>query len=191
MGLKADLDEVTQYWDRSPWRVKVFRFVSLFLATSSLASLSEVVFKWKGFILDALVFYRSNFSQPASEFLTGVFARPLPDSFIDGAVLLGLFHGALIRALLLRHVKRSSRISDVGYLVFSYLAMLYLTAIPTAPSTVSIHLKESSVWILYPAFVILAYLLTKGAERILAMSFMLIPVVSVALIAAVSSGLTR
>lgn len=191
MGLKADLDEVTQYWDRSPWRVKVFLFISLFLATSSLASLSETVFKWKGFILDALVFYRSNFSQPASEFLTRVFVHPLPDSFIDGAVLLGLFHGALIRALFLRRVKPSTRISDVGYLKFSYLAMLYLMAQPTPPSTASIHLKESSTWILYPAFVILAYLLTKGAERILAMSFMLIPVIGVALVAAVSSGLTK
>ncbi|MBT0571260.1 hypothetical protein KIK84_13075 [Curvibacter sp. CHRR-16] len=191
MGLKADFDEVTQHWDRSPWRVKVFLSVALFLATSSLASLSEVVFKWKGFVLDALVFYRSNLSQPVAELLTKVFAHTFPENFVDCAVLLGLFHGALIRALLLRRGKPLTRISDLGYLVFSYLGMLYLTAKPTVPATSSIPTKESSVWILYPAFVVLLYLLTKGAERILAMSYMLIPVVGVGIIAAVSAGLAR
>nr|CBA29924.1 hypothetical protein Csp_A14590 [Curvibacter putative symbiont of Hydra magnipapillata] len=169
----------------------MFLSVALFLATSSLASLSEVVFKWKGFVLDALVFYRSNLSQPVAELLTKVFAHTFPENFVDCAVLLGLFHGALIRALLLRRGKPLTRISDLGYLVFSYLGMLYLTAKPTVPATSSIPTKESSVWILYPAFVVLLYLLTKGAERILAMSYMLIPVVGVGIIAAVSAGLAR
>ena len=30
MGLKADIDEVTKNWQKSPWRIKIFLLISLF-----------------------------------------------------------------------------------------------------------------------------------------------------------------
>lgn len=188
MGLKADIDEVTQHWRRSPWRVKVFLLVALFLSTSSLASLSEAVFKWKGFLLDALAFYRRNMSQPVSELATHLLARPLSPHFIDSAVLFGLFHGALIRALLLRQVTLATRITGIASLTLSYSGMLYLMANAASPPN---QPKDFSIWIVYPAFLLTAYILTKGAERLLAMSYMLVPVILVAMVAAVSSGLAK
>lgn len=185
MGLKSDIDEVTQHWSRSPWRVKVFLLIALFISTSSLASLSEAVFKWRGFILDALAFYKIFVSQPLAQAATRIFEVPLPPQFIDGAVLLGLFHAALIRALLLRPTSFGKRLSDIGAFSTTYVAMLYIMANqPQKPN-------DSSVWLLYPAFLLAAYVLTRGAERILAVAYMLIPVLAVALLAAVSAGLGR
>lgn len=185
MGLKADIDEVVDHWTHAPWRVKVFLAVALFISSSSLASLSESVFRWKGFLLEALAFYRVYVSDPASRFITDLVGRSLPSNYIDGAVLLGLFHGALIRALLLRHVSVARRIGDVLTFAGTYCAMLFIMAQqPDKPT-------ESSVWVLYPAFLLAAYMLTRGAERILAVSYMLVPVVTVALLAAISSGLQK
>jgi hypothetical protein len=185
MGLRSDIEEVTQYWSRSPWRVKLFLLLALFLSTSSLASLSEAVFKWKGFILDALVFYRTHLSHPFSEFVSRLSGHPVPAHFVDGAVLLGLFHATLIRALLLRRQSLPRRITDVAFFLLTYSAMLYVMADqPDRPN-------ETTVWVLYPAFLLAAYVLTDGAERLLAMSYMLVPVLVVAILAAVSSGLAR
>ena len=185
MGLKADLDEVTQHWKRSPWRVKIFLLVALFLSTSSLASLSDAVFKWKGFILDALIFYREHISQPLAEIFSGVLGHPLPPSFFDGAVLLGLVHGALIRAILLRRASAMQHIADVAFFVFSYVAMLFILGNEKHKP------GESSSWILYPGFLLAVYMLTKGAERMLALAYMVAPVLLVSIIAAVSAGLAK
>lgn len=185
MGLKADVEEVTQYWNRSPWRVKIFLAIALFLSASSLASLSEAVFKWKGFVLDALVFYRQWISNPGAELLARMLSREIPPGFVDNVVLFGLFFGALIRALLLRNSSKMKRVADVAFMTGIYAAMLYLL------NNAKAEPNDTSVLVLYPLFVLAAYVITKGAERVLAMASMVIPALSVCIVAAISAGLSK
>lgn len=185
MGLKADVEEVTQHWKRSPWRVKIFLAIALFLSTSSLASLSEAVFKWKGFVLDALAFYKRWVSQPGTELIARLLGHDVPPGFVDNAVLYGLFLGSLARALLFRNLSRTKRVAHIALLAGVYAVMLYLV------SGVKAEPNEPTVLILYPLFVFTAYLMTRGAERVLAMAYMVIPPMAVGIIAAVSAGLTR
>ncbi len=143
------------------------------------------MFKWKGFILDALTFYKANVSVPLALAAAKIIGSPLPAHFIDGAVLLGLFIGALLRALLLRPVPLRKRVAEVVAFGTSYLAMLFIMAKePQIPGA-------TTVWVLYPAFVLVGYLSTRGAERLLAMAYMLVPVLLICILAAVSSGLAR
>ena len=64
MGLKADIDEVKASWSTSPWWVRIWLALSAYLAISSIASLAETIVKWKGFILDAVLFYREWINLP-------------------------------------------------------------------------------------------------------------------------------
>ncbi|KRI00541.1 hypothetical protein AO057_11735 [Curvibacter sp. PAE-UM] len=185
MGLKADIDEAVQHWDRSPWRIKVFLVIALFLTTTSLASLSEAVFKWKGFILDALTFYQTWISHPLVELIQGLVGRPLPPNFVDNAIVMGLFFGGLIRGHLLRNLPRVRLVAEVAFFIGAYALMLYAFAIDRPAQ------REMSSWFFYPIFLLVAYGLSKGAERILALSYMLIPVFGIAVIAAISAGLSK
>lgn len=185
MGLKADLEEVTGYWARSPWRVRVFLAIALFLSATSLASISEAVFKWKGFILEALDFYRQFIAGPIGSFVTTVTGLAVTPQWIDSAVLLGLFLGALARVTPFRHRTTIARLVDYAVYAGAYLMMLALLLLESPSST------QYSVWLFYPAFVLAAYLLTKGATRILAMSFMLFPVLLVGVLAGVNTGLSK
>lgn len=68
MWLKDDLEQLKQNWKQSPWWVRLWMVVSLFLAVSSFASLAETFANWKGFFLDAIEFYRSWISGPLRDF---------------------------------------------------------------------------------------------------------------------------
>ncbi len=185
MGLKADVDEVVQYWSGAPWRVRVLLAIALFLSSSSLASLSEAVWKWKGFILDALTFYRSWVVHPMSEVAQRVIGQSVPPNFIDNAIFFGLFMGALTRALLFRAASKSRHVANIAFMGATYLAMLYMLA------TQQSEAGESTIWVLYPIYVFTACFLTKGAERVLAVAYMLIPAFAVGVLAAISVGLSK
>ncbi len=54
------IDEFKNDWKNSGWITRLILLISVFISTSSFASLSGIVFKWKGFILDGIEFYREN-----------------------------------------------------------------------------------------------------------------------------------
>lgn len=188
MGLKADLDEVTHHWRRSPWRVKIFLVLALFVSSSSLASLSEAVFRWKGFVLDALFFYRIWIAEPLCSLAQHVLGYPIHRSTVDAVVFYGIFFAALMRALLLRRVSPAKRATDFLVLAAAYAYMVYTTA---APAPASSSQNEPTIWILYPFYILAAFFMTRGAERVLAIAYMVIPVFLVGLVAAVSIGLSK
>lgn len=185
MGLKSDIEEVTNYWKHSPWRIKIFLALSLFLSTSSIASLSESIIKWKWFILDALTFYRQWISTPAIEFLNHILPHKPPGNFFDSAVLLGLFIGSLTRSLFLRNYSKLNHTINAIQMIGIYSGMLYLQFNSIEEP------NEITVLILYPLFVLLAYYLTKGAERILTMAYMITPALCIGVAAAITIGIAK
>ena len=58
MSLIGDLKEAKELWGKSSWTFRIGILLSAFVATGSIASLSELAFRWKGFILDGIAFYQ-------------------------------------------------------------------------------------------------------------------------------------
>jgi hypothetical protein len=190
MGLNTDIEEISTMWRGAPWRVRVLLGLSIFLSASSIASLSETVFKWKGFVLDALTFYRTYIGTPVGIWLTKQLTHaPAPD-FFDNAVIYTLFFSCLIRVAGFRTRSTAARVIDVTTLAASYLAMIYLLLNPSSKMSSSVS-NGNAVWINYLLFLLFIYLFTKGAERILAISYMLSPVLVVGVLGAISVGLSR
>lgn len=190
MGLKADFEEVANVWHKAPWRVKIFLTLSFLLSTSSIASLSETVFKWKGFVLDALTFYRSHIAHPFTAWVQQFLGHPLSSEAIDIIVIFTMFFAGMARVVIFRPRSKLSKLVDITIFLVSYISMLYLFMNPAKSSEVS-PASSTSVWVFYLAFLLWFYLFLKGAERILAISYMLGPVLTVAVLGAVSSGLSR
>ena len=86
-------DEIIKYWKKSPFLAKVIWVVSVILASSSIASLSETVFAWKGFILDGVEFYRE-LLEPLKILLSSVFQADVTGEQADLIVCLGIFISA-------------------------------------------------------------------------------------------------
>lgn len=74
MGLKGDISEVIATWSNSSWWMRAWLVLSAYLAVSSIASLSETFVKWKGFILDGVLFYQRNVRFPIRNLLTPLLA---------------------------------------------------------------------------------------------------------------------
>ncbi len=95
MGLKADVEEVLKAnWKNSPWWYRLWLCVSAYLAISSIASFAETVIKWKGFILDGVLFYRHWIRSPLIDIMKFLHL-PIPtnkgDAIIAGSVLYGCY----------------------------------------------------------------------------------------------------
>lgn len=96
MGLKGDLHEVATVWSQSSWRVKAYLALSAFLASGSIASLSETVFRWKGFVSDAVSFYQTYISDQLLRLLQFGFTY-VPRGASHLLILSALYLGANLR----------------------------------------------------------------------------------------------
>ena len=98
MGIKADIDEVMMLWNKASPLMKVFLGISLFLTVSSVASLSNAVFAWKGFILDGIEFYRNWIGAPISK-ITKYIGFKWNKQEIDFLVIGSIFYTCHLREL--------------------------------------------------------------------------------------------
>lgn len=190
MGLKADVEEVSRFWQDAPWRVKIFLGLSFFLSTSSIASLSDSVFRWKGFALEALIFYRAYVAEPIGTQLTQLIGRSPPQNFFDATVIFTLVYSGVIRIAIFRPSSLAQKVCVIAVYLAGYGSTIYILLNPTSYTTASSASYEA-VWISYPLLLICFSFLTKGAERILLMSYMAAPVLVVAILGATSAGLSR
>jgi hypothetical protein len=105
MWLKDDLEQLKQNWKQSPWWVRLWMVISLYLAVSSLASLSETVANWKGFFLDSVEFYREWLSGPLRKFFS-IFGLRYTSKMADILLLYMIFISSAIRASAVTMFKR-------------------------------------------------------------------------------------
>ena len=98
MGIKSDWEEARKLWASSSILMKLLILISLFITTSSIASLSETVFKWKSFILDGVTFYHRCMVDPTAQLLS---SAGLQYSRVDVNVLflVSLYAGSYFRAI--------------------------------------------------------------------------------------------
>ena len=94
MSLLGDFKEI-KLWKKASPLERVIIIVSTFLATGSIAGLSETFIKWQGFILDALIVY-NRLLIPLDSVLD-YFVIQYPETMRHMVVLAILAVGGLIR----------------------------------------------------------------------------------------------
>ncbi len=80
MGLYGDLEETKRVWKNASWQTRLIVLVFLFLTVSSITNVADVVFKWKGFILDGVVFYQMWIRDPIATALSFI---KIPPNIVD------------------------------------------------------------------------------------------------------------
>ena len=96
MGILGDINEAKMFWSKSALITKLFIIISTFLTFSSVTSLSEVIFKWRGFISDGLTFYREHILEVIRQ-IGELLNLSYTNSEIDVLVLFGIIVGSFIR----------------------------------------------------------------------------------------------
>lgn len=190
MGLKSDFDEVRLAWPTYPWRLKVWLLLSAFLASGSIASLSETIFRWKGFILDAIIFYREYVSTPVKTLLSALLGLQVTRGQADIVILFVILISALLRVFL--HSKgpwNSPPRSTSLYFLVGTVAWV-ATSLQWGDTTRSIAGPFGS-FLALTCICSVYYGRRGGATRILWFAYMLTPFVFVGIAAAVNSGLTK
>jgi hypothetical protein len=189
MWLKDDLEQFKQNWKQSPWWVRLWMVVSLFLAVSSFASLAETFANWKGFFLDAIEFYRSWISGPLRDFAAAYGLR-YTSQRADYLVLYAIVMSTCIRALAIdmdwsNRVEKRSFWLMVSFLIGTLCYAAYVSVNTSHP------LPARAVLITYAGFFFLSAIWAKQAKfarLILIQAGLLIVVVGV--LGAISTGLS-
>ncbi|MCW5207482.1 hypothetical protein VU11_02205, partial [Desulfobulbus sp. US2] len=97
MGLAGDLKEIKTLWLNSSWSFKAIIIFSTFLAISPIASLSDTIFQWKGFIYDGIEFYRNNITEPLKKLASNALNTTWQQNAIDYLIILFLYFTGFLR----------------------------------------------------------------------------------------------
>jgi hypothetical protein len=190
MGLKGDFSELAIVWRNSPWRIRIVLVLSGFLAASSLASLSEAVAKWKGFLLVGLTFYRDHVRDLLVVPLRDWLDVPISSSGSDFLVLVLLIYGALGRAFLFNLRVNSDWVNEpttVPALIALSIGLAYLVLVATVP------VPAFNFWCAFAAVAaifLLTYVPPRSADKLLIRVYLLLPPLLVCMVAAINLGLT-
>lgn len=188
MGLKADVEEVAKAWRVAPWRVRVFYGLSVFLASGAVASLSETVAKWKGFLLDSVNFYQKHVGSPLDYFIRDVLLLPLPVGVSDAVVLLTLLAGANTRLMMYRGAGQRTRLAAIAFLLAPILLIGWLALWKGS----SLSGREMVIALSgLTGYASARYWLIGGATRLLWFASILAPFMLVGFAAAINSGLSK
>ncbi|WP_435247351.1 hypothetical protein ACMAZD_11710 [Vibrio sp. nBUS_14] len=96
MALVDDIQSAKDLWKNGTLLTRACIVISTFLATGAIASLSDVVFAWKGFILDGINFYRSIIAQPLIQ-IAEIFSLDISSTEVNFLILTGIFMAAIYR----------------------------------------------------------------------------------------------
>ncbi|MDO9333363.1 MAG: hypothetical protein Q7T57_02435 [Dehalococcoidales bacterium] len=185
MGLKGDLDEAVKDWPKSNRLIKAWLVFSVFFSTLQLASLSEAVFKWKGFVLDGVNFYREWFTTPISKAtaeFTGFSVAPFAMDIVFVQILStnAVFQSVFKEKRDLPGWKPLLITMIVGNLV-GLAGIIFLTRPgATGPS-----------WMLYAFWFLFFGLAPRGKLRMNLLLHFAIPTLIVCIAAAIQLGLTK
>lgn len=86
MSIKSDFDEILKSFGKVGPLSKLLMLLTIFLSVSSITSLADKIFEWKGFILNALTTYRDYFVNPITSLAYSIGLKYSPNE-IHAAVL--------------------------------------------------------------------------------------------------------
>ncbi|AUP81420.1 hypothetical protein [Flavivirga eckloniae] len=184
MSFKSDFDEYISDFKKYPFWLKIVLGVMLLATVSSIASISDIFFNWKGFILEGLESYRKCINRPIRVVAENL-GVIIPEKKVDELILLQLIYLPYIRMELLNFIKHKNLlILFIGALLI-HIYLMY-----------DILSGGINMFIFTPIYVIYIMIGSKKNELIKKHILRLyIPVLIglflVCLLAAINEGLTR
>lgn len=123
VGLAGDVEETKKLWKNSSLGFRLLLGLSIFLSTSSIASLADAIFKWRGFVLDAVNFLRMFVSEPITNSLAkiGINYEALS---IDYLILLLLFGSSALRLFWVNYFDK-----EITFLNSAFNTVLVISAV--------------------------------------------------------------
>jgi hypothetical protein len=186
--IQSSKNSLISFWEESPALFKIFSLISLFLAFSSITSLADTIFAWRGFIKEGVDFYRTVLFLPVREYLEG-YGLYISQKEADFILLFGIHNGMVIRGFWLLTKPNESKIPAIIFtlgMVSASVYLVYESAISDHPSRLDwFNLFGFIVMILFP----LQYVDKK--QRILYFAPLVFIIMLVLVLAAINEGLTR
>lgn len=183
MGPLGDIQEAKSFFPKASLITKLIVILATFLSISSIASLSNVIFSWKGFILDGINFYKHWVTDPLKEFAFN-FDVFLNNENIDTLMLCLLMISGVLRETV---AKRPWIESFFGIVLFSCVIFSAITNVDAN--------YEANLWsisILIFMFILMPFFLGFDSEsKIIYFSPIIIGIFAVLVLGAINTGLTR
>lgn len=109
MGIQSEYEELARTWKDARSPKKIVMAASFFVTVGTIASISDVVFAWKGFILTGIQFYRSIVTTPLAN-IALQFDLDYDPVESDLLILGSLLYMSLVRDRWLSERTRQSRL---------------------------------------------------------------------------------
>ncbi|GGZ83204.1 hypothetical protein [Paraglaciecola chathamensis] len=124
MGILSDAEELAKAFPKASWPTKIIMLSGFFGSITSLASISESVYKWKGFVANYLNLYVEYVKNP---FISIVSHLPLyiPPYTLDYFILSVCTVLAMYRAIDVQNL-RTPKLT-IRFLMIIYLEVLFFT----------------------------------------------------------------
>ena len=187
MGLYEDIGTVRRLWKDASFISKIFLVVSAFFALGSIATLSDVVFHWKGFILDGVNFYNRYVTSFIGKFVS-FFGGTINQYWSNYYLLYFLVVAGHFRTI---QLNRGTRYFSFGVvLIFAFVAFgLFGLVLRSSADAVILGFEFYTLIILHFGPPLLFK--TTLESKYLFYSPVILAVTIVLILGAVNSGLTR
>jgi hypothetical protein len=150
--------------------------------------LSEAVFKWKGFILEGVNFYRNFLVNPLALYAKKYFDISLNADFIDTVAVFGSFWIATLRAYLFRTKEIFKRVAFGFFCGFSFFILISGSYEPNYAG--SPH-SNGAILFFYLPYSLMLYHMTSGAARLIAVFWFAFPPFLILILGAIAAGVSR
>lgn len=114
----SEFKKLRSIWSQSSLPARAILIVSTFFTVTSVTSLSDAVFQWKGFILDGLTFYRDCFIGTIRE-VAIYFGIALTADAVDVVILSAIWFIAIVRTNVV-----AGKIDNALFLTLIYFALI-------------------------------------------------------------------
>ena len=178
MGLQDDLQTLKRTWTSLSLLGKIFFGASLLCSAAAVASVADVAFSFKGFIVEGTRFYRQCISF-LTNWVTNLLSIKVNQMTIDALILVSVFFGSFFKAQ--KRANPAQLISYVLAVVATYL----------------VGMDSVSYYSVYVVSVFAFFILLREWQNgrktnvRISLAYMIAVVLLVAIIAGLSEGITR
>ena len=199
MILINEIKEAKTVWKNASLLLRAYIVLSVFLVSGSIASLADIVFAWKGFILDGIELYNSIINIPFINLLN-LFDIKITKINANSMIMFLILFGALIRGVLAGASKdKTKRI----ILLLGFVITLEAYALITAATNTDIsHFNalnnptlETILYNMFALIIVAIYAVSEvtrdAVERVHTYIPLLIAISTTLILGAINSGLSR
>lgn len=188
MGLSGEIKESIEDWKIKSPLFKVIAIFGLFMAISSITSIADTIFQWKGFIKDGLDFYRNYISKPIGDSFKLLFDLNYTSYAIDYILLLVIIISINIRYFIQEHknklISTKKLVRIIIAIVFSIFSVFLLNDFSSLPN--GIFNAYSIFFLIW--FIILLIISVKVKKIRKAIFAPIVAVIIVFILAAINKG---